>query len=137
MLRQLSISSSQTSKFKTFRYRFSFIKHSWLKIFQHTASREEYALPDAQAGYLHNSELRLLPDSNDEHNDSADERQPAKQRRNINVLVFIRGGVDRPDIEDLILMCIVESAVSERKTAQHNEENAAPNKRSHSDSASA
>jgi hypothetical protein len=98
-------------------------------------AREGYALPHSQAGYFHNCELRLLPESSDEHNGSADQHQPAKQRRNINVRVFIRSGVDRSDVEELVFMCIVESAIGEGKTTQYDEENAHPNERFHGDCA--
>ncbi len=90
-------------------------------------------MPDSQAGYFHNCELRFLPESGDKHNDSACQRQSTKKRRNINVLVLIRSGVDRSDIKDLVFMRIVESAIGEGKTAQHDEKNAAPNQGFHGD----
>ncbi len=47
------------------------------------------------------------------------------------MLVFIRSGVDRSDIKNLVFMCIVKSAIGQGKTAEYDEENAAPNQRFH------
>jgi len=41
--------------------------------------------------------------------------------------------VNRPDIEDLVFMRIVESAIGEGKTTQYDEKNATPNHRFHGD----
>ena len=87
--------------------------------------------PTLRQGTFNHVELRLLPDSNGEHNDSAHQGQPAEQWRNINMLVLVRGGMDGPDIQNLLLMGIVESLVGKGKTAENNEENATPNERLH------
>lgn len=76
---------------------------------------------------------RTLPNSNGEHNDSAHQCQPAEQRRNINMLVLIDSGVDRPGIQNFIPVRIVESLIRERKTTQHDEQKATPNERFHGD----
>ncbi len=89
--------------------------------------------PTLRRAIFHNRELRFLPESGDEHKYSANQRQPAKHWRNINVLMFIRSGVDRPDIEHFIFVRIVEPAIGEGKTAQYDKENAAPNQRFHGD----
>jgi hypothetical protein len=90
-------------------------------------------LPDSQAGHFPNFSRRLLPDSESEHNDSAHQRQAGEQRRNINVLVLVHSGVDRPYIQNFIPMRIVESLIGKGKTTQDDEENATPNERFHGD----
>ena len=90
-------------------------------------------MPDSQAGHFPDLSRRLLPDSEGEHNDSAHQRQSGEQRRNINVLVLVHSGVDRPDIQKLVPTRIVESLIGEGKTTQDDEENATPNERFHGD----
>ena len=81
-------------------------------------------MPDSQAGHFHKSELRLLLDSCDEHNDASYQREPSEYRGNRNVVVFFRGCVDRPDIKNFFLMSVGKSLIGEGKTAQNDEENA-------------
>jgi hypothetical protein len=87
--------------------------------------------PTLRRGTFNNIELSLLPDANGEHNDSAHECQPAEHWRNINVLVFICAGVDRPDIKDVFSMGVRESLIGKGKTTQYNEKNATPNEGFH------
>ena len=94
-------------------------------------SGEGYALPDSQAGHFHKSELRLLLDSRDEHNDASYQREPSEYRGNRNAVVFFRGCVDRSDIKNFFLMSVGKSLIGEGKTAQNDEENSAPNVRFH------
>ena len=47
------------------------------------------------------------------------------------MIVFCRGCVDRPNIKNFFLMCIGKSLIGERKAAQNDEENSAPNVGSH------
>jgi len=91
----------------------------WLKYINSIKLREGYALPDSQAGHFRSFELRGLFRSNDEQNDSSHEREPAKYRRNGNSVMFLRGGVDRADIEYFFLMGIVEALIGEAKRAQN------------------
>src|ERR1700687_235465 len=84
-------------------------------------------------GHVCNFELRLLPNSSSEHDDSAHQRQPAEYRRNRHVLMFFGSRVDRPNIKNFFLMGIVETLVGKGKTAQNNKENSTPNQRSHGD----
>jgi hypothetical protein len=58
-------------------------------------SGEGYALPDSQAGHFRKFELGLLPDSRDEHDDAACQREPSKYWGNRNVVMFFRRGVNR------------------------------------------
>ena len=88
-------------------------------------------MPDSQAGHFHKSELRLLLDSRDEHDDASYQREPSEYRGNRNVVVFFRGCVDRPDIKNFFLMSVGKSLIGEGKTAQNDEENSAPNVRFH------
>jgi hypothetical protein len=74
-----------------------------------------------------NFELRLLPNSSGEHEDSAHQRQPAEYRRNRHVLMFFGSRVDRTDIKNFFLMGVVETLVGKGKTAQNNKENSTPN----------
>jgi hypothetical protein len=88
-------------------------------------------LPDSQAGHLRKFELRLLLDSRDEHDDAAYQREPPEYRGNRNVVVFFRGCVDRSEIKNFFLMSVGKSLIGERKAAQNDEENSAPNVRFH------
>ncbi len=88
-------------------------------------------MPDSQAGHFRKLKLRLLLDSRDEHNNAAYQRERPEYGRNRNVIVFFRGCVDRPDIKNFFLMRIGKSLISERKAAQNDEENSAPNVRFH------
>lgn len=80
-------------------------------------------------------ELRTFPDSNNEHGNSSKQRQSAEYRRNVNALVFIGGGVDGPDIENIFPMSVRESLIGKCKTTQKNEENSSPKERFHIDRA--
>ena len=47
------------------------------------------------------------------------------------MLLFIRAGVDRPNIKDFFTMGVGKSLVGKGKTTQNNEENATPNEGFH------
>jgi hypothetical protein len=75
--------------------------------------------------------LRFFLDSRDEHDNAAYQREPSEYWGNRNVIVFFRGCVDRSDIKNSFLMSVGKSLIGERKTAQNDEENSAPNVRFH------
>jgi hypothetical protein len=89
--------------------------------------------PTLPTGHFHHVELRPFLHANGKQNDTAHQRQPAEQRRNVDMLVLIRGGMDWPDIQNFFPMRIVEPLEGERKTAQHDEENATPDEWFHGD----
>ena len=76
-------------------------------------------MPDSQAGHFHKSELRLLLDSRDEHDDAAYHGEPSEYRGNRNVVVFFRGCVDRSDIKNFFLMSVGKSLIGEGKTDEN------------------
>jgi hypothetical protein len=65
-------------------------------------------------------ELRTFPASNDEQDDSSDQRQSAEYGWNRNSLMIFPGGVDRPEVKNLFLMSISESLIGEGQPAQNN-----------------
>jgi hypothetical protein len=131
MLQPLDISSLLTSMVGT-----SFANNCFFKCLvegfsTQFESGEGYALPDSQAGHFHKSELRLLLDSRDEHDDAAYQREPSEYWGNRNVVMFFRGSVNRSEIKNFFLMGIRKSLIGERKAAKNDEENSTPNVRSH------
>jgi hypothetical protein len=82
-------------------------------------SGEGYALPDSQAGNFRSLELRTFLASDDEQGNSSDQRQPAENWRNGNVLPLFRCGVDGTEIENLFLMGVTKSLIGEGQPAQN------------------
>ena len=76
-------------------------------------------------------ELRTFFGPGSEQDNSASEREPAEQRRNENVLLFIRGGVNRAHIENLFPVRIGETLISQGQATENDEENANQDHRFH------
>ncbi len=51
------------------------------------------------------------------------------------MVLLVRAGVDRADIDDVLPMGVGEPLIGKRKAAQNNEQDAAPEKRFHLDRA--
>jgi hypothetical protein len=77
-------------------------------------------LPDSQAGNFRNLELRAFLASDNEEGDSADQRQPTEDRRDGNMLLLVRGGVDGPEIENCFPTGIIEALIGEGQPTQNN-----------------
>jgi hypothetical protein len=85
--------------------------------------REGYALPVSQTGDFAGFKLRVFSEADEEQDDSPDQRQPAKQRRNRNMFMFFCGRMDRSDIKNLFLTSIVEPLIGKHKAAKNNQNN--------------
>ena len=77
-------------------------------------------LPDSQAGNFRSLELRTFSASNNEQGNSPNQRETAKDRRDRNMLLLVRGGVDGPEIENFFLMGIIEPLIRKGQAAQNN-----------------
>lgn len=77
-------------------------------------------MPDSQAGNFRSLELRTFPASNNEQGNSPNQRETAKDRRDRNMLLLFRSGVDGPEIENFFLMGIIESLIRKGQAAQNN-----------------
>ena len=64
--------------------------------------------------------LRTFPGAQDDQDDSAEKDQAAKNGRNGNIVVFIRGGMDGADIQNFFPMGVGEPLVGERQAAENN-----------------
>jgi hypothetical protein len=78
-------------------------------------------LPDSQAGYSCNFELRTFLSSNNKHDNSTNQRQATENRRNGNVLALFRGGVDGTEIKNIYLMGVTKSLIGEDQPAENSE----------------
>ncbi len=78
-------------------------------------------------------ELGTLFRANDDQDDTSDERQTARDGRNGNMLVLVRGGVDGADIQDFFLMGVGETLISEREAAENYQKNSNKNSGFHKD----
>ena len=88
-------------------------------------------MPDSQAGQFPIFELGLFLDSCDEHDHASYQCKATEYWGNRNMVMFFGRGVNRSDIKNFFLMSISKSLIGERKAAQNDEENSAPNVRFH------
>ena len=88
-------------------------------------------MPDSQAGHLSNVDLRLLPDSSNEHDDATHQGQTSKYRGNRNSVMIFLGDMHWSYIHYFFAMGVSESLISKRKAAQNDEKNSTPNIRFH------
>ena len=72
-------------------------------------------MPDSQAGNFRSLELRTFSASNNEQGNSPNQRKTAKDRRDRNMLLLVRGGMDGPEIENFFSMGIIESLIREAR----------------------
>jgi hypothetical protein len=78
-------------------------------------------LPDSQAGRFQKFGLGILSACGDDHDDSSDQRESTEDWRNGNVLMLFFSGVDRPDIQHLFLMGVIEPLISQRQASKNNQ----------------
>lgn len=76
-------------------------------------------------------ELRILLGSNDEQDDSSDQRQPAEYWRNGKSVLGLCRDMHWSYIHYLSVMGVIKSLISEGQPAQNNQENPNPNDRFH------
>jgi hypothetical protein len=120
MLLLPSISSLLTSKVKTSSADVCFINLLAEGLSTPFNLREGYALPDSQAGNFRSLELGTFFTSHNQQGNSPNQRQTAENRRNGNVLLLFRRGVDGPEVKNLFLMGVVKSLIGEGQPAQNN-----------------
>jgi hypothetical protein len=78
-------------------------------------------LPDSQAGKFRSLELRSFLASHDQQRNSSGQRQSSEDRRDRNMLLLVRGGMDGPEIENFFSMGIIESLIREGQAAKNNQ----------------
>lgn len=64
---------------------------------------------------------RILSGSGDHQDDSPDQCQSTEEWRYGDVFMFLRRGVDWPDIQHFFLMGVIESLVGQRQTAKNDQ----------------
>jgi hypothetical protein len=85
------------------------------------ASGEGDTLPDSQAGHLRSISSRSLAGSSDHQNDTRYQSQPTKDRRNGDMFLLFRRGVNRANIKNFCLVGIAETLISQSQAAKHDQ----------------